>query len=88
MFAAVGTAVCLPAIESIGVGWFSTISAGFLVASALASASAVKWGNSWRDSVDTKRRAKRGKLFEVERAERAAEKAAADVANGKEKDMV
>ncbi len=79
-----GTAVCLPAIDSIGVGWLSTISAGFLIASSLASASAVKWGNSWRDAVDMKRRAKRGKLFEAERAE----KAAAEVAGGKEKDMV
>ncbi|KZL68160.1 major facilitator superfamily transporter [Colletotrichum tofieldiae] len=34
--AAVGTAVCLPAIESIGVGWFSTITAMFVLFSAVA----------------------------------------------------
>ncbi|TKW50918.1 Dityrosine transporter 1 [Colletotrichum tanaceti] len=34
--AAVGTAVCLPAIESIGVGWFSTITALFVFFSAVA----------------------------------------------------
>jgi hypothetical protein len=35
LFAALGTAVVLPAVEAIGVGWFSTISAGFMVAAAL-----------------------------------------------------
>lgn len=54
----------LPAVEKIGVGWFSTISAGFLVVSSLATLAAVTWGRSWRDHVDEKRRAKRGKLME------------------------
>lgn len=63
-FAAAGTAVCLPAVESIGVGWFSTISAGFLVASAAATAASVRWGKSWREAVDAKRRAKRGTKME------------------------
>ena len=84
LFGAVGTAVCLPAVESIGVGWFSTISAGFLVASSLAGACAVKWGQSWRDAVDQKRRAKRGKMLEEERVE----KIVMELQNGKEKDMV
>ncbi|CAK7232372.1 hypothetical protein SBRCBS47491_008247 [Sporothrix bragantina] len=35
VFAAVGSAVSLPAINKIGVGWFSTISAVFLVAACL-----------------------------------------------------
>ncbi|KAH7018103.1 major facilitator superfamily domain-containing protein [Microdochium trichocladiopsis] len=34
MFAAAGTAACLPAINLIGVGWFSTISGLFIVFSA------------------------------------------------------
>ncbi|KDN60712.1 putative major facilitator superfamily transporter [Colletotrichum sublineola] len=34
--AAIGTAVCLPAIESIGVGWFSTLTALFVFFSAAA----------------------------------------------------
>ncbi|CAK7207943.1 hypothetical protein SEUCBS139899_010758 [Sporothrix eucalyptigena] len=35
MFAAAGSSLSLPAINRIGVGWFSTISAGFLVAACL-----------------------------------------------------
>lgn len=64
LFAALGSATVLPAVEKIGVGWFSTISAGFLVVSSLATLAAVTWGRSWRDHVDEKRRAKRGKLME------------------------
>lgn len=60
LFAAIGTAVVLPAIQVIGVGAFSTISAAFLVLSALGTAATVKWGRKWRESIDTKRRAKRG----------------------------
>lgn len=56
LFGAVGTAVVLPAVESIGVGWFSTISAGFMMAAALAVAATVRWGKGWRDEVDGKRR--------------------------------
>lgn len=60
LFAALGSATVLPAIQKIGVGWFSTISAGFLVLSSLATLTAVLWGKKWRDSVDKTRRAKRG----------------------------
>lgn len=66
LFAALGSAFVLPAIEKIGVGWFSTISAGFLVASALATLSAVEWGRKWRDGIDKKRRAKRDMQHEIE----------------------
>ena len=59
LFAALGSAVVLPAVEKIGVGWFSTISAAFLVLSALATWSAILWGKGWRDEVDRKRRARR-----------------------------
>lgn len=59
LFAAVGTATVLPAVERIGVGWFSTISAGFLVLAGLATAAAIRWGKGWRESVDEKRRARR-----------------------------
>ncbi|ERS97664.1 uncharacterized protein SPSK_03228 [Sporothrix schenckii 1099-18] len=52
LFACAGTAVVLPATERIGVGWFSTISALFLVASAVALWTAVVWGQQWRDRVD------------------------------------
>ncbi|KAM3075195.1 hypothetical protein ACMFMG_007354 [Clarireedia jacksonii] len=62
LFAALGSATVLPAVEKIGVGWFSTISAGFLVMSSLATAAAVKWGRGWRDGVDAKKRAQRKKV--------------------------
>ena len=48
-FAALGTAVVLPAIDGIGVGWFSTISAGFcLVATGLLYLTILR-GKRWRD---------------------------------------
>lgn len=59
LFAAAGTACVLPAVEKIGVGWFSTISAGFLISSALACCAAIRWGKGWRDAIDKKRRAAR-----------------------------
>lgn len=58
-FAAAGTASVLPAVEAIGVGWFSTVSAAFLVLSGLGLCCAVRWGKGWRDAVDVRRRAKR-----------------------------
>ncbi|KAK3377859.1 major facilitator superfamily domain-containing protein [Podospora didyma] len=59
LFACAATACVLPAIQGIGVGWFSTISALFLIISALATQCAVWWGKNWRDRVDMKRRTKR-----------------------------
>ncbi|KAH8685750.1 major facilitator superfamily domain-containing protein [Tricladium varicosporioides] len=59
LFAAMGSATVLPAVEKIGVGWFSTISAGFLVVSAGATGAAVLWGKGWRDGVDKRKRARR-----------------------------
>lgn len=60
-FAALGSATVLPAVEKIGVGWFTTISAVFLVASAFATLAAIAWGRGWREAIDNKRRMKRGK---------------------------
>lgn len=65
MFAAVGSATVLPAVESIGVGWFSTISAGFLVVSTLGTWATVIWGRQWRDKIDNKRRAKRQRKMDL-----------------------
>lgn len=59
LFACLGTAVVLPAVEHVGVGWFSTISAGFLVCSALGTWAVVIWGRGWRERVDGKNRRKR-----------------------------
>jgi MFS family permease len=84
LFAALGSATVLPAVEKIGVGWFSTISAGFLVASTLATLAAVLWGRGWRESIDKKRRAKRGKMVE----ENNELQIVPNAADGGEKEMV
>jgi MFS family permease len=55
-FAAAGSAVCLPAIEAIGVGWFSTISAGFLILSAIALWATTVWGEDWRHAVNDRKK--------------------------------
>jgi multidrug resistance protein len=59
MFAAAGSAICLPAIEAIGVGWFSTISSGFLVISGGAIWATTIWGEGWRKAVDKKKKIKK-----------------------------
>lgn len=69
LFAAIGTAVCLPAVESIGVGWFSTISAAFLVASAGLTWTVTIWGKGWREAVVRHKEEKKAHENEVEMAE-------------------
>lgn len=59
LFAAAGSAVCLPAIRKIGVGWFSTISALFLVVATFATYTTTLYGKKWRDAVDAKKAARR-----------------------------
>ncbi|KAJ6630317.1 major facilitator superfamily domain-containing protein [Mycena sp. CBHHK59/15] len=44
----------LPAVEKIGVGWFSTISACFLVAVTIATYATAVWGKSWRDRIESR----------------------------------
>ncbi|KAI1389968.1 MFS general substrate transporter [Hypoxylon trugodes] len=56
LFACVGTAVVLPAIDSIGVGWFSTISALYLVIGTLCALASILWGKEWRQKVDARRK--------------------------------
>ena len=51
MFGCIGTAVVLPAVEHIGVGWFSTLSAGILVLSAVGIWSITVWGPGWRENI-------------------------------------
>jgi MFS family permease len=58
-FAALGSATCLPAIEAIGVGWYSTISAGFLVVTAVGVWATTVWGENWRHAVDDRKKKKR-----------------------------
>ncbi|KAK5064983.1 hypothetical protein LTR84_000818 [Exophiala bonariae] len=58
-FAAAGSAVCLPAIQKVGVGWFSTISSGFLILSAVSVWATTVWGESWRHAVDARKKRRR-----------------------------
>lgn len=51
IFSAIGTAVCLPAIQAIGVGWFSTCSAGILVLAAGGVYITIQRGARWRDDI-------------------------------------
>ncbi|EXK39763.1 hypothetical protein FOXG_05511 [Fusarium oxysporum f. sp. lycopersici 4287] len=45
----IASAVVLPAVEAVGIGWFSTISAAYLIGSALATMAAIRWGKGWRE---------------------------------------
>lgn len=57
-FGAVGSAVVLPAVESIGVGWFSTVSAVLMVIGALGVWMCIQRGKGWREEVEGRRVAK------------------------------
>ncbi|KAH8911879.1 MFS general substrate transporter [Coniochaeta sp. PMI_546] len=69
LFACAATACVLPAVEGIGVGWFSTISAAFLIAGTVGTMAAIRWGKGWRDEIDHKRREARMKDREAARRE-------------------
>lgn len=69
LFGCLGTGVVLPAVNSIGVGWFSTISALFLMCSAGGIMATITWGARWRDQADRKRRAKKFARAEREKGE-------------------
>lgn len=52
----VGTAVVLPAIDGIGVGWFETLSTALMVLSTLGVMATIRWGKGWRESIDAKKK--------------------------------
>jgi len=54
LFGCLATAVVLPAIETIGVGWFSTISSLFVFAGTACTYLTVLYGKQWRDTIDAK----------------------------------
>ncbi|KAJ5487193.1 hypothetical protein N7530_001493 [Penicillium desertorum] len=58
VFGALGSGLVLPAVESMGVGWFSTISALFLVASGVGVWLTTVFGDQWRDKVEKKNQRK------------------------------
>ncbi|PHH61924.1 hypothetical protein CDD81_7729 [Ophiocordyceps australis] len=47
-----GTAVVLPAVQGMGVGWFETLSAALLVVASLGILATIRWGESWRRRTD------------------------------------
>lgn len=59
LFGAVGSAVVLPAIEGVGVGWFSTISAGLMVLGTAGLCACVRWGAGWRKKAEDLRQEKK-----------------------------
>ncbi|KAJ5467647.1 hypothetical protein N7475_005399 [Penicillium sp. IBT 31633x] len=58
LFGALGSGLVLPAVESMGVGWFSTISALFLILSGVGVWLTTVFGDQWRDKVDKRNRSK------------------------------
>ncbi|KAJ5590807.1 hypothetical protein N7450_004779 [Penicillium hetheringtonii] len=58
VFAALGSGLVLPAVEKIGVGWFSTISAIFLVFAGCCVWATTIYGDEWRNKIDAKNRDK------------------------------
>ncbi|KAL5342927.1 major facilitator superfamily domain-containing protein [Aspergillus crustosus] len=49
-FAAAGSVACLPSIEALGVGWFSTISVIFMFFTMLLVKLVIRYGEIWRRS--------------------------------------
>ncbi|KAI1177182.1 major facilitator superfamily domain-containing protein [Nemania sp. FL0916] len=64
LFGCLATAVVLPAIETIGVGWFSTISTFFLLGGTLCTYLSTRYGKQWRDSIDAKHKIRKLKDLE------------------------
>ncbi|KAI0551970.1 major facilitator superfamily domain-containing protein [Xylaria curta] len=64
LFGCLATAIVLPAIETIGVGWFSTISTIFLLLGTLCTYLSIRYGKIWRDAIDAKHKMKKTKVLE------------------------
>ncbi|RYP14334.1 hypothetical protein DL765_006437 [Monosporascus sp. GIB2] len=63
LFACLGTAVVLPAVESIGIGWFSTVSVLFIVSASAGTVFTIRYGKEWRDRVDARKRRQKKKML-------------------------
>ncbi|KPM43059.1 hypothetical protein AK830_g3445 [Neonectria ditissima] len=87
----VASAVVLPAVQAIGIGWFTTVSAAYLMVSALGTLAAIRWGKGWREStaakLDARERAKK-RNKEQRRHGREGEVARADLEAGGGQDEV
>lgn len=55
LFGAAGTAACVPAIEMIGVGWFSTLTSILVVFSTGGVYLTVLYGRSWREKIESRK---------------------------------
>ncbi|KAJ5185325.1 hypothetical protein N7491_006804 [Penicillium cf. griseofulvum] len=64
VFGALGSGLVLPAVEAMGVGWFSTISALFLVVSGGCVWLTTAFGDQWRNKVEKKNQRKTEKRTE------------------------
>ncbi|KAI8944468.1 major facilitator superfamily domain-containing protein [Xylaria longipes] len=64
LFGCLATAIVLPAIETIGVGWFSTISTIFLLLGTLCTYLSIRYGKTWRDTINAKHKTKKLKALE------------------------
>ena len=63
-FGAFGTAVVIPAIEGIGVGWFSTVTALFIVSTTIGVLFTTLYGTAWREKVDARKAARKARTAE------------------------
>lgn len=48
--AGVSTALCMPMLDRIGIGWMSTVSASLLLVSTALVYWTIRSGKSWRDA--------------------------------------
>jgi hypothetical protein len=80
LFACGGMAIVLPAIQAIGVGWMSTISAAFTVVSTGLLLWTIWSGEDWRKKID--RRKKEAKKRALERTIEDGQVAASDGNDG------
>lgn len=64
-FAALGTGVVLPAIQKMGVGWFNTVNAGFLILSGSGVWATAILGARWREGIDARKEQKAAAMKEI-----------------------
>ncbi|KAH8671356.1 major facilitator superfamily domain-containing protein [Xylariales sp. PMI_506] len=57
--ACISIGIVLPAINSIGIGWFSTISSFIMIFATLGTTASIIWGKKWRDKIDAKNRSRK-----------------------------
>lgn len=77
----VGTAVVLPAVEGVGIGWFCTITAVFVMVTALGVMAAIRWGEEWRDATTRRLEGKKEKKNKEKQDHRDQQQNEADHAN-------